>query len=295
MKQAKEIRRKIKSITSIQHITRAMKMVSAAKFKKAQNRFSGIKAYYARIKQTINDLESYLKSIGHNYIKGIENAASTRCFVVITGDKGLCGSFNMNVCKEVEAQVLKAHKEGFESILITIGTKGYDYFNKRGYNIHFSTPLQKPDPKFEDVSEVVTAIMDVFESGDAAEVYIINTKFLSSISYATKTEKVLPFKFDEPANEDNSAAMAKDFKFEPTPNSIIEYLLPRFVKMHIFSAIVESSCSEQGSRMITMSSATDKAQEMIGSLTLVLNRARQESITSELLDINGGVEALKKK
>jgi len=302
MKQAKEVKRKIKSITSIRHITRAMKMVAAAKFKKAQNRMSAISAYYKRIKEAIGDMSDYLLEHSHPFV--LKQAAAdaphsvsgksdrVRCFVVISGDKGLCGAFNMNICKEAEIQIRNAKKENFETILITIGTKCYDYFHKRKHKIFHHSPLNRPDPKFEDIQSTINSVLEVFENGHALEVFVVYTHYISTINYKVMTEKVLPIEFDKSSFLPN--AIKNDFKFEPGPSEVIDYLLPRYIKMKVFASIVESSCSEQGSRMITMGSATDKASEMISHLTLMLNRARQESITAELLDIVGGVEALKK-
>ncbi len=303
MKQAKEVKRKIKSITSIRHITRAMKMVAAAKFKKAQNRMSAISAYYKRIKEAIGDMSDYLLEHRHPYVAkqvsadvhhhgGVERTDRVRCFVVISGDKGLCGAFNMNICREAEAQMKKAKVENFETILITIGTKCYDYFHKRKYKIFHHSPLTKPDPKFEDIQSTINSVLEVFENGHALEVHVVYTHYVSTITYKVTTEKILPIEFDKSHFLPN--AIKNDFKFEPGPSEVIDYLLPRYIKMRVFASIVESSCSEQGSRMLTMGSATDKASEMISHLTLMLNRARQESITAELLDIVGGVEALKK-
>lgn len=303
MKQAKEVKRKIKSITSIRLITRAMKMVSAAKFKKAQNRLTSISAYYKRIREAISDMSDYLLDHRHPYVaqQGEEGALrhgernlreKVRCFVVISGDKGLCGSFNMNVCKEAEAQMRRSKEENYESILITIGTKCYDYFHKRGYKIFNHSPLGKPDPRFEDIQSSIDSALEVFEKGHALEVFVIYTHYVSTINYKIVTEKLLPIEFDKSLMAARS--IKNDFAFEPGPAQVVDYLLPRYVKMRVFASIVESSCSEQGTRMMTMGSATDKATEMIDSLTLMLNRARQESITAELLDIVGGVEALKK-
>jgi len=292
MKQAKTIRSKIKSIISIRHITRAMKMVAAAKFKKAQNRLGAITNYYVRIKEAIADMGDYLAEHKHPFVTGIKGAKKTRCFIVITGDKGLCGSFNINVCKEAEAQIKKSRADGYNCLVISIGQKGHDYLIKRKHDLIFSAPLNKPDPKFDDLEEAVNRVLQTFESGNAVEIYIVYTRYLSTISYKVTTEKILPIDFASINLKKN--AVANDFIFEPNPSEVVDYLMPRFIKMQVFHSIVESSCSEQGSRMIMMGSATDKASEMINHLTLTLNRARQESITGELLDIVGGVEALKK-
>lgn len=293
MKQAKTVRAKIKSIISIRHITRAMKMVAAAKFKKAQNRLNAISNYFTRIKEAIADMGDYLAEHKHPFVTGVSPAAKkARCFIVVTGDKGLCGSFNVNVCKEAEARIKKSRDAGYSCFIISIGQKGNDYLKKRKYDLLYSTPLHKPDPKFDDLEDAVSRVLQSYESGMAAEVYVIYTKYMSTISYKVTTEKILPIDFA--AIHLKKSAVANDFLFEPGPSEVVDFLMPRFIKMQIFHSIIESSCSEQGSRMIMMGSATDKASEMINHLTLTLNRARQESITGELLDIVGGVEALKK-
>jgi F-type H+-transporting ATPase subunit gamma len=300
MKQAKEIKRKIKSIISIQHITRAMKMVSAAKFKRAQVRLTGISAYFKRIKEMIAEMAAYLSEHKHPFVMSeAERAEAPRvkCLVVVTGDKGLCGSFNINICKEAEYIAKSAKIEGYETLIITVGTKGYDYLKKRGYKVIFNVPLNKPDPKFDDIEAVVDEVLRVYDSGTSKDIHVLYTHYVSTITYKIATEKILPIDFNRKEFASAGAAastVANDFKFEPNASDILNYLLPRYIKMLLFNAIVESSCSEQGTRMITMGSATDKASEIIGELTLILNRARQESITAEILDIVGGVNALKK-
>ena len=300
MKQAKEIKRKIKSIISIQHITRAMKMVSAAKFKRAQVRLTGISAYFKRIKEMIAEMAAYLSEHKHPFVMSeAEKAEAPRvkCLVVVTGDKGLCGSFNINICKEAEYIAKSAKIEGYETLIITVGTKGYDYLKKRGYKVIFNVPLNKPDPKFDDIEAVVDEVLRVYDSGTSKDIHVLYTHYVSTITYKIATEKILPLDFNRKEFASAGAAastVANDFKFEPNASDILNYLLPRYIKMLLFNAIVESSCSEQGTRMITMGSATDKASEIIGELTLILNRARQESITAEILDIVGGVNALKK-
>jgi len=297
MKQAKEIKRKIKSIVSIQHITRAMKMVAASKFKRAQVRLSGISAYFKRIKELVSDMSGYLAEHRHPFVcaEGETIAGpggNIRCYIVVTGDKGLCGSFNINVCKETENQIKLAKSEGYESLIVAIGTKGYDYFKKRGYKVIYHTPFNKPDPRYDDISDTVGAVIENFEKNIARNIYIIYTHYVSTITYKIVIEKVLPLDLNRKEFK-NRLNTPSDFKFEPDSREILNDLLPRYVRMLIFNAIVESSCSEQGTRMITMGSATDKASEMINELTLILNRARQESITAEILDIVGGVNALK--
>ncbi|HBC74505.1 MAG: ATP synthase F1 subunit gamma [Candidatus Wallbacteria bacterium GWC2_49_35] len=300
MKQAKEIKRKIKSIISIQHITRAMKMVSAAKFKRAQVRLTGISAYFKRIKEMIAEMAAYLSEHKHPFVMSeAEKAEAPRvkCLVVVTGDKGLCGSFNINICKEAEYIAKSAKIEGYETLIITVGTKGYDYLKKRGYKVIFNVPLNKPDPKFDDIEAVVDEVLRVYDSGTSKDIHVLYTHYVSTITYKIAIEKILPLDFNRKEFASAGAAassVANDFKFEPNASDILNYLLPRYIKMLLFDAIVESSCSEQGTRMITMGSATDKASEIIGELTLILNRARQESITAEILDIVGGVNALKK-
>ncbi len=299
MKQAKEIKRKVKSIVSIQHITRAMKMVSAAKFKRAQVRLNGISAYFKRIKEMIADMSSYLAEHKHPFVIGegeMAEAPRVRCLVVITGDKGLCGSFNINICKEAEYIIKASKMEGYETLIIAFGAKGGDYLKKRGYNVIFNTPFNKPDPRFDDIQAVVDEVVRVYDSNLSKDIQILYTHYVSTINYKIVTEKILPLDFNrkEFTRHTPSPAISNDFTFEPNAGDILNYLLPRYIKMLLFNAIVESSCSEQGTRMVTMSSATDKASELIGELTLILNRARQESITSEILDIVGGVNALKK-
>lgn len=280
----REIKHRIKSIKSTQQITKAMKMVAAAKMRRAQERMFSARPYAFKIRDLI-----------HHILRSVENPQSPLLqerpvrkvsLVVITADRGLCGAFNGNVFKRVLAE-FDQHKEK-EHTLVCIGRKGHEFFKKRGYDISFSKVNIFNELDFQHASEIGNFLIDEFISGRTDSVKLIFNEFKSVAQQLLVSEVLLPL---EVAAEEESKPV--DYLYEPSEIHLLTSLLPRYFKVQIWRALLESYASEQAARMLAMENATDNATELIDSLTLKYNKARQASITKEILEIVGGAEALK--
>jgi len=283
MASLRDIKRRIKSVQNTQQITKAMEMVSAAKLRRAQGRLEAARPYGAKIRETLENLASVAAEVNHPLFE--KRPVNRRALVVIAGDKGLAGSYNANVIRKAEAY-LKS-EEGEKTSLITIGRKGGEYFKKRGYPIlqHYQEIGDQVDmAKAQTVSR---QIMAPFLSGEVDEILVLGTRFISAMSRALKMEPFLPIEPPEGKKE------PVGYIFEPDAASIFAALVPRYVSNRMVMMLLEASTSEHGSRMVAMGSASRNAKDMIGSLTLMHNRARQAAITKEIAEIVGGAEALK--
>lgn len=298
MKQAKEIKKKVRTIRSIEHITRAMKMVAAAKLKKAQGRLEAIGPYSDGIARLTADLLPDLRRMAHPFT--VRRAIRRRLVVVITSDKGLCGSYNSNVLRRFEAMALELGLTRDNIAVLPIGRKAGDYFAKRGYELFERAGNGDASPSFASVEPLMARVLSAFTAGGFDEVRVIFTRFVSTIRYAVEIETLLPLSFGgdaaEGADEAEGAACgaASDYLFEPDRAAIVGFLLPRIVMVRFYRALIDSITAEHACRMTSMGSATDKSNELINTLTLMLNKARQATITMEILDIVGGAEALKR-
>lgn len=292
MKQAKEIKKKVRTIKSIEHITRAMKMVAAAKLKKAQKRLEAIGPYSDGIARLTADLLADLRRMAHACTTRRE--VRRRLLVVITSDKGLCGSYNTNVLRRFETLALELGLSPENTAILAIGRKAGDYFAKRGYELFERAGNGDASPAFASVEPLMGRVLDGFTAGRFDEVRVVYTHFVSTIRYRVVTETLLPLRFDGEAEGRAEAAAGTEYLFEPGREAIVDFLLPRIVMVRFYRALIEAITSEHGSRMTSMSNATDKSNEMITNLTLMLNKARQATITMEILDIVGGSEALKR-
>ncbi len=292
MKQAKEIKKKIRTIKSIEHITRAMKMVAAAKLKKAQRRLDAIGPYSEGVARLTADLLPYLARMEHPYTARRE--VRRRLLVVVTSDKGLCGSYNSNVLRRFETMCREGGWTRDSLLVCAIGKKAGDYFARRGFDLLERAANADASPSFASVEPLMRRCLDAFVGGDADECLILSTRYLSTISYRVECQRLLPLSFDPAEGEAEAGAGRSEFLFEPDRASLVDYLLPRIVMVRFYRALIEAITAEHGSRMTSMGNATDKSNELITDLTLMLNKARQTTITMEILDIVGGAEALKR-
>jgi F-type H+-transporting ATPase subunit gamma len=280
----RDIQIRIKSVKNTQQITKAMKMVSAAKLRKAEEEIKAARPYAQKMFGVISSLASRTKRNAHPLL--FNRGSMKKELIVITSDRGLCGGFNTSILKRAESMI-RGNKEG-EMTLTLIGRKGKDYFNRRGI------PIRKEykHPGIGDYEfaatvgeEIVTSfIEEIFD-----EVLVIYNEFKSVIQQKLVVEKLLPIIPVESEEE----TLAGDYIFEPSQDVILAELLPKHVKVQIFRSLLESIASEHGARMTAMDAASNNAREMISGLTLQFNRLRQASITSELMDIVNGVEAMR--
>lgn len=290
----RDIKRRIKSVNSLEHITKAMKLVSSAKLRKAKNTFEKTQGYMQYILDALEEIFHHTDEVPSRYLAGDREIKKT-CYIVITSNKGLCGGFNSNVVKE--AQSLINEKES-EPLIVAIGGRGKEYFHKRNYSFAGEYMNPPEDINFVDTRLISRPILDMFELGEIDEVVLVYTSFINSLQQQVKTKTLLPFPVENLVKDVTSQTEAQKSKinhqveYEPSVEAVYSYLIPKYVEILIYGAIVESATCEHGARRMAMESASDNATEMIGSLTLTYNRTRQAAITREITEIVSGAEAL---
>jgi F-type H+-transporting ATPase subunit gamma len=283
MASLRDIRRRIRSVQNTQQITKAMEMVAAAKLRRAQTRLEAARPYGHHMKEMLENLSAAAADLNHPLFE--TRPVQNRALVLVTSDKGLAGSYNAQTIRRAEAY-LKS-EEGKGTSLITIGRKGGEYFRRRDVQIlrHYQELGDQID--FAKAQSLSHDIIDLFLDGTVDEIQVLGTRFISAMSRSIVLETYLPI--EPPAGKTD----AVNYIFEPDPAAIFETLLPRVVANRMLMYLLEASASEHGARMVAMGSASKNAKEMIGKLTLVMNRARQAAITKEISEIVGGAEALK--
>lgn len=281
MANARDLRRRIKSIKSTQQITKAMKMVAAAKLRKAQERVLAARPFAGKIKEVLARLTSSNIGVSHPLLE-VRDPQNV-CYVLISADRGLCGGYNANILR-MNAKLIM-DKPGS---LVTIGRKGRDFFRRRGFDIKSEFVGLGEDISFGVAKEIGEILVDYYVKGIFDEVYLVFTEFKSAMTQKPTTMKLLPV---EPPTQEGKGTKI-EYIFEPNPEELLEVLLPKYIETTVFRALLESKASEQGARMTAMASATENASEIIDKLTLSLNRARQAAITKEISEIVGGANAL---
>lgn len=281
----REIRRRINSISSTQQITRAMKMVAAAKLRKAQEQIFAARPYAYKIDEMIRHLITQLESV-ENPLLAIRPPQRIT-LVVVTSDRGLCGSFNSNIIKRTLLQI-NEHRDK-EVSLICIGRKGYDFFRKRNYSIenHYINIFNQLE--YLMAQEITAYLVQQYSQQKTDMVEVVYNEFKNAIQQTIIVEKYLPLTTEEFSGEMKSV----DYIFEPDKMILLDSLLPKHLNLQSWRILLESNTAEQGARMTAMESATDNAGELISDLTLHYNKARQANITREISEIVGGAEALK--
>jgi len=283
MANLKDIQQRIKSVGSIQKVTKAMKMVAAAKVKRAQERMEISRPYSKNVQDLICRI---LPEISSSNIDLIEKRDVTKKgFIVITSDRGFAGSFNSSVIRLVEKEVEKFGKDNVQ--LFCLGKKASEHFSRRNYNIKESFYDFWKDMNFDTASDIAEAIIDSFTNKEVDEIYVIYNRFRNLASQDLMIEKVLPIDFTENYNVKNY-----NYDYEPSRESTVNILLPKHLKVQMWQQMLESYSSEEAARMIAMDNATENAKEIIKELKLEFNKARQAAITTEMLEIVGGAEAL---
>ena len=287
MANLKNIRSQIKSVTSIQKVTKAMKMVAAAKLRKSQENMEKGRPYSIRLKDLISKLISDVDSSLLPLLNK-QKTATKHGFIIITADRGLAGSFNSNVIKKAENAIEAAGKEN--AVLFCIGKKGFEYFSKRDFNIEKYYEDLWIDLNYNKAIDLSQNIIHYFSNNKVNKVDIIYNYFKNAGSQEVLTNQILPINFSE--NEDQ--LLVTDVIYEPSKIEIVKSLVPKYFNTQIWQFLLESFASEQAARMLAMENATENAKEMISELNLEFNKARQTAITTEMLEIVGGAEALSK-
>jgi len=281
----RDIRRRIRTVRNIQQITKALKMVAAARLQKAQNRATAARPYADEMLAVMSRLASIGGEVRHPLLEVREPVNIG--ILMISSDRGMCGGYNSNVVRKALEVVAPYDRSRVK--LVTVGKKGRAVLEKLGYEIVDDFPMPTSEVRFIEAREIVRPIRELFENGVVDEVHIVYTRFYSAIRQSVTDMKLLPV--TKPEGELD--AEIEDYIFEPAPDVLLGSLLSRYVDIQVYRAMLESLASEHGSRMTAMAAATDSGGEMIERLTLDFNRARQATITKEIAEIVGGAEALK--
>lgn len=285
MANLKEIRGRITSISSTMQITSAMKMVSAAKLKKAQDAIVMLRPYSEKLQEIIENVNSSTDPDKVS-VYAQQREVKRVLYIVITSNRGLAGAFNSSVVKELNKQ-LNLHT-GVEAEMLTVGKKAFDAV-RRGRTVYDNQSAIYDNLNFGLVSNMALMVMKDFRAGKFDEVYLIYNKFVNAATQEVKTEKLLPISMPEQTD----TAVGTDYIFEPGRNEILDNLIPKSIKTQLYKAILDSVASEHGARMTAMHKATDNAQALKNDLVIFYNKARQAAITNEILEIVSGAEALK--
>ncbi len=289
MANLKEVRNRISSVSSTQQITKAMKMVSAAKLKRATGAIVQLRPYANKLRDILANVSASVEQGTSPFT--VDRTPTNVLVVVVTSNRGLAGAFNANAIKTAVQLIQTTYASQYQAgnvSLITIGKKGYDFFSRRGYTIAANHSEVFGNLNFENVSEITNEIMDAFVAGTYDRVELVYNQFKNAAVQILTTEQLLPLL--PPANTEQVAET--DYIIEPSNETIVENLIPKAVKTQLYKAVLDSHASEHGARMTAMDKATDNAGELLKSLKLSYNQARQAAITTELTEIVSGAAAL---
>lgn len=284
MQGTREIKRRIKSVQNTRQITKAMKMVAAAKLRRAQERAEQSRPYAEKMREVIASIAAGSKGAKHPML--ISREVKKTGYLVITSDRGLAGGYNGNILRKVVQTIRDRHKTPDEYAILIIGRKGRDFFKRRNYPLVGELVGLSDHPTYADINQLMSKAVNMYAEGTFDELYLVYNKFINAIQQEPTEQKLLPL--EQVAVGEKTLR----YEYEPSSEEVLKELLPKYAETLIFSALLDSKASEQGARMTAMGSATDNATEMISKLTLIYNRARQASITQEISEIVGGANAL---
>jgi len=292
-----DLRRRVRAVKNTQQITKAMKMVAASKLRRAQERITAARPYAVQMQRVLGSVAARVGSAAHPLLVVREPRPDRKTLViVVSADKGLCGSFNTNIIKAAGSFVLGSAQA---CALGLVGRKGRDFFGRRGFAIAFDEIGIFQRLKYQDAQRIAQTAMDVFVNGEVDRVMLIYNEFRSVISQRVVVDQLLPV---ARADVDSAAATSKaeaatqlsqvDYLYEPSPQEIFNQLLPRYVEVQVYRALLESNAAFFAAQMTAMDTATKNSAEMIGSLTLYMNKVRQAAITREIIEVVSGSQAL---
>lgn len=278
----REIKRQIKSTQNMKQITKAMEMVAAAKLRRAQQAAEAARPYADKLKEVVGSIAAGTKGVKHPMLQSREIKKTG--YLVITSDGGLAGGYNANVLRKVMTEIQEKHRSQDEYAIFVIGRKGRDFFRRRKIQIVEEVTGLPDSPTFADIKSVAAAAVRNFENGSYDELYLVYNEFKNAITQIPKVKRLLPM-------ENVAGSAVSNYEYEPSPEGVLEVLLPRYAETLIYSAVLEGKASEFGARMTAMNGATKNATKMINTYTLAYNRARQASITQEISEIVAGANA----
>ena len=286
-----DLRRRVRAVKNTQQITKAMKMVAASKLRRAQERIMNARPYAVQMQRVLAGLAGKVDPSIHPLLIARERTADSRTLViVVTGDKGLCGSFNTNVIKAGATYVLDSKQT---CTLGLVGRKGRDFFGRRGFAINFDQSGIFQKLRYDDAATIAKLAIDAFTAGEVDRVMLIYNEFRSVISQRVVVDQLLPIaRADVDGSHAGEAGPTSDYLFEPSAQEIFNQLLPRYVEVQVYRALLESNAAFFAAQMTAMDTATKNSAEMIGSLTLYMNKVRQAAITREIIEVVSGASAL---
>ena len=293
--QERILRGRIRSVQATKKITRAMELIAASRIVKAQQRVAAAVPYSERITEVVKDLAAAGGASQSPLLAGREQVRRT-AYVVISADRGLCGGYNAGVQRATEGEIKADVLAGKDYAVVACGRKAEGYFKFRGYTIAHAFGGFSDNPTYAHAKTIGQFVMDGYVAGDFDRVELVYTRFVSAGSQEVVLRPLVPLDRDTVAGGDgkgtDASGAAADFEFEPDPGTILDTLLPRYVEARIYAALLNAAASEHAFRQRAMKSATDNAEELIKNLSRIMNRARQDSITTEIMEIVGGAEAL---
>ena len=282
-----DLRRRIRAVKSTQQITKAMKMIAASRLRRAQERVISARPFAQKMLNVLNGLASRVDQDAHPLLRIAPPGQGRPLLIVITADRGLCGSFNSNIIKAA-GQFVVREGQGREVALGLIGRKGRDFFRRRGFDVRYESVGLFQKLTFNDAIPVADAAIEEYTSGVASSVYLVYNEFKSVMSQRLVVERVLPI----PRLEGEEAARSTtEYRYEPAPEVIFKELLPRHVQVQIYRALLESNAAFFAAQMTAMDAATRNSAEMLDNLTLYMNKVRQAAITREIIEVVSGAAA----
>ncbi len=287
------LRRRINSVKNTKKITRAMELIAATRVARAQQRSRSARPYAQQLTGVIEDLAAGGADVEHPLLRQVENPTSV-AFIVCAGDRGLAGPYNASILRSAESEIQALRSNGGDYKLICIGKKVADYFRFRSYQITADFAGFSDNPSYDNAREIARIIRKMFDAGEVDQVELIYTEFVSLGTQKPVVRRFLPLESTEviASQGGGEASDLALYDFEPSPEGVLEDLLPRYVEARLFAALLDAAASEHANRQRAMKAATDNAEDLIGKLSRDMNRARQESITTEIMEIVGGAEAL---
>ena len=292
--EVRAVKDRIRSVENTAKVTKAMELVAASKMRRAQQRALQARPYAERMRSVLLQLAGQAQRIEEEALHPLLRQRAVRHFALIhiTANRGLAGGLNVNMNRAGASLALEFQPQVERVSVLSVGRKGRDFFRRAGFPIIAEFMELGDYPTVSDVSPIARVVIDDYSSGAIDQVYLGYQQFVNTAVQRPTIRQILPVRPPDDADGAGAPTRSTDFIFEPSPEALLETLLPRYVEMQVYGAILEAAASEQSARMVAMRSATDAAVEMVDGLTLTYNKARQELITSELLDIIGGTAAL---
>lgn len=284
MASMRDIKRRKESVQSTQQITKAMKLVATVKLQKARGKAESNKPYFNMLYDTICSILAMTKNVDHRYL--MDNGCDKKAVIVITSNRGLAGGYNSNIVKLITGGDF--HKN--DTYVYAVGKKGIEGLTRKGFDIHKDFSEVINEPLFSDATQMTKELLTQYTQGEIGEIYIAYTNFKNTVTQEPVLRKLLPLSEDDFEDRDIDDKLLMNF--EPTPEDVLDRVIPKYMSNIIFGAFLESVASENGARMQAMDSATSNAEDMIASLSLKYNRARQSAITQELTEIIAGADAI---